>query len=192
MPTPDPLPTGACPDDARFHIDARFRPGAAMANTPMANPPMPDDARFDALPGDADRDADLDAHLASLLAAVPRCPAPPGFTARVMAALPPVPQAGRASGTPGGTPPSRPAAAPVRGPQPRWRIRWGSVATFGLVVLVVGASLVGLPRQTQTAGEAPVSAAEVAHAREQVELALSLLGSAHHKAETDAARMIAR
>ena len=188
MPTPDPLPTGACPDDARFHIDARFRPGAAMANTPMANPPMPDDARFDALPGDAD----LESHLASLLAAVPRCPAPPGFTARVMAALPPVPQAGRASGTPGGTPPSRPAAAPVRGPQPRWRIRWGSVATFGLVVLVVGASLVGLPRQTQTAGEAPVSAAEVAHAREQVELALSLLGSAHHKAETDAARMIAR
>ncbi len=172
MPTPDPFSTGARPDDAPFRLDA-----------PLATMPMPDDARFDALPPDAD----FDAHLAALLAAAPRCLAPPGFTARVMAALPPAPPAGRTSNMPS----DRPASTPAGARRPRWRIRWGSVATLALVVLVVGASLIGLPRQTQTAVEAPVSAAEVALAREQVELALVLLGSAHRKAETDAARMIA-
>ena len=174
MPTPDPTPERADRRDAG-------------------------DAAFDALP----HDPALDAHLARLLRDAPRCAAPDGFTDRVMAALPPRP----------GTPPPEPTAPPrpvqrpavaraaARGRATLRRLRSASIVTFILVVAVIGASRLALPdlyadvplpvAPTAPVEEAEVTRAEVAVARAQVELALSILGTAHRKAESDAERLLA-
>ncbi len=169
MPTPDPTPS------ARRHAAG-------------------DDA-FDALPPDPA----LDAHLARLLRDAPRCAAPDGFTDRVMAALPPHPELS----APTPRPAQRPAVAraAARGRATLRRLRSASIVTFVLVVAVIGATRLALPdlyadvplpvATATPVEEAEVTRAEVAVARAQVELALSFLGTAHRKAESDAERLLA-
>lgn len=139
--------------------------------------PLASDAAFDALPAD---DV-LDAHLSRLLASAPPCPAPAGFTQRVMAALPPL------------------AAAPVDRPQraravaaPARRPKWSAAAVLALVLGAVAVGRVAGPGFPHSEPTAAVSAAEVAQARANVELAFALLGEAQHKAEAQATDILSR